>query len=399
MAGFAWLALSLCAREFHVAPMQGYTNAPMRFLLQKLAPDSQLWTEMEKVDDLLLLDHWGLDKRFGLDQDSPIVVQLGGNKVEDMQTCVQKLCNNEYAIKDLNLNCGCPSIESGGASNFGASLMKEPKLTRDLLLTMRECAPDHISVSLKCRIGVFETPDDMKSINDEEYEKLNHFIARATEAKISGIILHARPAVLSGLSPKNNRIVPVLDYSVVNRVASDFPDLHITVNGGLRSLPMLQSMVVDSPVNSYMAGRWILRKPLDLVRIQSEFLHDLKIDDSTFGDRICSALMDYRTLIEKTISSRDPMFSHWELGLPLYLILEQLRESEGTDEEFNLSSEEDIKSILLESLLLLSSHSSGKNKKLNRLSSSSTWKQMSNCLKCLVGTKVFNKWKRNRVEL
>ena len=177
--------------QFHVAPMQCYTNLPMRQLFHNLCPEATLWSEMEKVQDLLDADPAALERRFG----SPggirnVVLQLGGNDPNKVGECIQRLHDSGYVFPELNLNCGCPSIESGGAANFGASLMRQPELTKDLITAMKESTPDDTTISLKCRVAVYDTPDDMTSDNDgayseKQYENLVNYIDHARQGGTS----------------------------------------------------------------------------------------------------------------------------------------------------------------------------------------------------------------------
>lgn len=263
--------------------------------------------------------------------------------------------------------------------------MKEPELTRELLHAIREAAPEDVSVSLKCRIGVVDTPDDDMEV---DFERLRNYVATAAEAGISQVILHARPAVLSGLSPIKNRQVPQLDYDVVEQISAEFPELRVVLNGGIQSLDALESL--DSKythVNSFMAGRWILRKPLDLVRVQSYLRSGGTESPDTASETVHSALSEYQMFLDRSLSSRNPMYSLGELCMPLYLVLENLQDENEVDDS--------VHDVLLETIQQLESNSSRKAK----LAGGGNLKKMGAALKGLVGTKVFNKWKRNRAEL
>jgi hypothetical protein len=181
--------------------MQGYTNAPLRYFFRLLSPDAVLWTEMEKVKDInnifLLTGNSAaaaLEKRFGSpynQQQQRLTLQLGGNDPNTLEQCIKSLSQAGYssgighAFDEINLNCGCPSIEAGGATDYGASLMKQPELTRVLIQAIHNAAAatassqptttttndngDNVSprsptttVSLKCRTAVYETVHDME---------------------------------------------------------------------------------------------------------------------------------------------------------------------------------------------------------------------------------------------
>ena len=245
------------SRQFHVAPMQCYTNAPLRTLFQTLSDNAVLWTEMEKTHDLL---NGSFEKRFGEPGHKNIVLQLGSNDVSEIHKCLVQLEKEGYTFDEVNLNCGCPSIESGGAASYGASLMKEPTLTRDLLLSIASTVD--CRVSLKCRTAVVETTEELERNNEEEsYAFLHNYIQHACAAGIDHLVLHARPAVLSGLSPSKNRLVPQVNYQIVEQIANDFPDIQVTLNGGIRSLSDLESLVSrESRIASYMAGRYYAKE-------------------------------------------------------------------------------------------------------------------------------------------
>lgn len=174
--------------EFHVAPMQGYTNFALRQLLQELSrasPSIVLWTEMEKIPDLLEADAAALQRRFGVPDGGtkPVVLQVGGNDPVTMGHCMRHLTAHGYSFAQVNLNCGCPSIAAGGAATFGASLMKQPELTRDLISVLRDhCPTETTHISLKCRIAVLETADDVGlPFTEEQYDRLVTYARCAQE--------------------------------------------------------------------------------------------------------------------------------------------------------------------------------------------------------------------------
>jgi len=429
--------------EFHVAPMQCYTNLPMRTLLRSLSPDAILWTEMEKVTDLIKADYVGLLRRFGPPGFKDIVLQLGGNDEQSIRQCIQELTNNGYTFREINLNCGCPSIESGGSNTYGASLMKQPVLTRNLLESIRESTVGSAAttnVSLKCRIAVYDTVDEIgtntgqETLTEQQYSYLHKYVSEAQQAGISHLVLHARAAVLKGLSPKKNRHVPILDYGTVERVAKDFP-FKVTLNGGISSLPLLSSLQSSrqDAVSSFMAGRWMLRKPLDLIRVQSLIISEqqqqqLDLKGSKQNRRILrngkgaitkmtattmipqQALEEYIDYFMRSIDDKKSFVPLNELCLPLYMITEQLREmyeqqhtNIGQREEASdiWLSEGEVKAIydLICTSITWVQERRGSSKIKKPSCDSIELKKLSNCFKSLVGTKVANKWKKNRTEL
>lgn len=149
-------AVILSAVKFHVAPMQCWTNQALRHLFRALSPSAVLWTEMEKIGDVDSRE--ALIRRFGNPDEvleAGVVLQLGGNDPETVRRVLRRAVEMGYRFGAVNLNCGCPSVESGGAATFGASLMRQPELTRHLLRAVREEVPPETTVSVKARIGSF----------------------------------------------------------------------------------------------------------------------------------------------------------------------------------------------------------------------------------------------------
>lgn len=424
--------------QFHVAPMQGYTNAQTRKLFHLLSPSSIKWTEMEKLDDIFpktespdyLID--ALEKRLGPpgnyydsknsnNNDSNLVLQLGTNDPDRLRACVAHTVERYDNIREINLNCGCPAIESGGASTYGASLMKETKLTGELVQAAKEGLEGFESdVSVKCRIGVFESDKDMRPLDDRDYEYLTDYLSTIYDHGGNHVILHARPAVLSGLSPVKNRIVPTLDYDFVERIAADFEGkVKITLNGGITSFSQLRSFQEQSgsTIVSHMAGRWCLRRPLDLVGIEALLKDDWESIASSSSSSVLPdiqrAIEDYvddAILLASSASPRTHTPTIAELCLPLFLVTEQLRddydyeEDDGTQEdsvERPILSYEDIESLydVIQDGVTQLEEFSNRGKKKKKQGGDMNFKRLSSSFKSLVGTKVANKWKRNRAEL
>lgn len=413
-----------------MAPMQCYTNAPLRKLFHLLSPSSTKWTEMEKVDDIYpktksieYLDD-ALEKRLGspqtYDEASSLVLQLGSNDPNRLKECVQHTALVGYDFKEINLNCGCPAIDSGGATTYGASLMKEPHLTGKLVESVRSGLNavdilDDTKVSVKCRIGVFDDAENMRPLDTTDYDYLKNYISIINDAGADHIILHARPAILSGLSPVKNRIIPQLDYEFVENIASEFEGkVRITLNGGITSLSQLRSLQTKpSSISSHMAGRWCLRRPLDMIGVegllQGKKLHSKRVEDAI------KEYIDYAVRFA-SLPSQKQRFTTADLCLPLFLVVEQLRDDYDYeyDEEhdsnllsdsaieieqplLNFEEIESLYDILQDGVLQMESFSNSKEKKSN--SDDINFKRLSTSFKGLVGTKVANKWKRNRAEL
>ena len=441
--------------QFHIAPMQGYTNAQTRKMFHLLSPSSVKWTEMEKLDDIFpktesvdfLFD--ALEKRLGPpdkyydpknndNEEANLVLQLGTNDPQRLQAFVEHTMERYDNIKEINLNCGCPAIESGGASTYGASLMKDARLTGQLVEAARKGlekskaakrpCPD---VSVKCRIGVFESDNDMRPLEDSDHEYLTDYVSTIHKNGANHVILHARPAILSGLSPVKNRIVPKLDYGFVERIASEFEGkMDVTLNGGITSLSQLRSFQKNSSgssnsssstISSYMAGRWCLRRPLDLMGVEA-LLKEEEWESITTGSSSSFLLiqnaieqyLDDAIRIASGSSSRTHKPTLADLCLPLFLITEQLKddydyEEDETQEDGSLLLVErpiltydDIESlydVLQEGVAQIEEVSNSGKKKKKKQGDSINFKRLSTSFKSLVGTKVANKWKRNRAEL
>ena len=380
-------ALVSASPEFHIAPMQCYTNQPLRKLTGFLSPSSVKWTEMEKVDDLLPNVESALEKRLGgEEEDANLILQLGSNDVDKLDTCVRVATQKFPNLREINLNCGCPAIDTGGASTYGASLMKDASLTARLVESMSAASNNDVDISVKCRIGVFD--DDIPhQLNENDYQYLTNYISAIHDAGAKHVILHARPAILS-LSPVKNRIIPNLDYAFVNRIASDFEGkVKITLNGGIKCLSHLRALQSDGTnISSYMSGRWCLRRPLDLVAIEQLHENDVITDTRAAID----SYIDYASA-NQSLSQ----FTMADLCLPLFLVVEQLREEYEQDEEGELLSWEDMESIYDAIQDGLQQLGGGRMKTSNSIN----FKRLASAFKPLVGTKIVNKWKRNRSEL
>lgn len=413
--------------EFHIAPMQCYTHQPMRKLFHLLSPSSVKWTEMEKVDDIFpkskTCDYLltSLEKRLGPPQsydETNLVLQLGSNDPDRLKVCVEHAVQN-YSFREINLNCGCPAIDSGGAPTYGASLMRLPDLTGSLVDSVKRgldagisSTLDRPNISVKCRIGVFDNAAQMRELEAKDYNYLKKYISTIYEAGARHVVLHARPVILSGLSPVKNRQVPASEYEFVRNIAADFKGMvNVTLNGGITSLTQLKSFRSDSSsaVANYMAGRWLLRRPLDLIGVEG-ILKDQSSTTLKETNAIKTALENYIEYALKMVSlpSHRQRFTTAELCLPLYLSLEQLKDDWDYDEERNHSSEdhpsllsydeiESFYEVIEDGIAHLQECFNKGNKKVK--DSSNIYKRLSSKFKSLAGIKVVNKWKRNRAEL
>ncbi|GAA6190804.1 tRNA dihydrouridine(20/20a) synthase DusA [Phaeobacter sp. NW0010-22] len=183
-------------------------------------------------------------------QEHPLALQLGGSDPEELAKAA--LIGADAGYDEINLNCGCPSdrVQSG---TFGAVLMKHPSRVADCVAAMREVVD--VEVTVKCRIGV----DDQ-----EPQDVLPDFLNQIVSAGCQRVTIHARKAWLKGLSPKENRDIPPLDYALVLRMKEQFPQLHISINGGIDSLAQAREFL-DAGLDGVMIGRAAYHQPADIL--------------------------------------------------------------------------------------------------------------------------------------
>ncbi|WP_210877239.1 tRNA dihydrouridine(20/20a) synthase DusA [Roseovarius autotrophicus] len=231
-----------------VAPMMDWTDRHCRALHRQLSRHALLYTEMVTAPALVrggalhLLDH--------SPQEHPVALQLGGSDPAELAQAAK--LGAEAGYGEINLNCGCPSdrVQSG---TFGAVLMTQPALVAECCAAMIDAQPREVTV--KCRIGV----DDQ----DPE-EILPEFLSRIVAAGVTRVIVHARKAWLQGLSPKDNREIPPLDYGLVQRMKMLFPNLHVSINGGVTSLDEAEALL-GSGLDGVMVGRAAYHQPADIL--------------------------------------------------------------------------------------------------------------------------------------
>ena len=238
-----------------VAPMMDWTDRHCRAFHRMLAPESMLYTEMVTADAVVHGDRERLlDGSHIAAGDLGVVLQLGGSDPARLAEAVRLAGPFGYA--EYNLNVGCPSdrVQSG---RFGACLMAEPGLVAECARAMVEAAGGR-PVSVKCRIGI----DDM----DPE-EGLDRFVGTVSGAGIAHFIVHARKAWLEGLSPKENRTIPPLDYDRVRRLRGAFPGLAISINGGIGAVD--EAARLAGEFDGAMVGRTAYEKPFTLAQMSA----------------------------------------------------------------------------------------------------------------------------------
>ncbi len=224
-------------RQLSVAPMMDLTDRHCRYFLRLLSSRTLLYTEMVTTGALL---HGDIDRHLQYnDEEHPLALQLGGSESKDLATCAK--IGEDYGYDEINLNCGCPSdrVQRGA---FGACLMKEPELVAEAVAAMKSAVS--IPVTVKSRIGV----DDQ-----DDYPSLANFTEKLVQTGVDALVVHARKAWLQGLSPKQNREIPPLDYERVYQLKKDFPGLEIILNGGVDSLDQAEKHLQQ--LDGVMIGR------------------------------------------------------------------------------------------------------------------------------------------------
>jgi tRNA-dihydrouridine synthase A len=236
--------------RFSVAPMMDWTDRHCRYFHRLLSPHARLYTEMVTAAALVHGNRAHLLRHSAFEQ--PVALQLGGSEPAELAQAARH--GEQAGYVEINLNVGCPSdrVQSG---RFGACLMREPPLVADCVAAMR--AAVQVPVTVKCRIGVDEQDD---------YAGLQHFTALMVGAGVRVLIVHARKAWLQGLSPKENREIPPLNYARVYQLKKDFPDLCVVINGGITSEAEVQAHLQQ--VDGVMLGRAAYHDPYVLARVE-----------------------------------------------------------------------------------------------------------------------------------
>ncbi|WP_371170989.1 tRNA dihydrouridine(20/20a) synthase DusA [Aliiroseovarius sp. 2305UL8-7] len=247
------------AARLSVAPMMDWTDRHCRYFHRLMSRHALLYTEMVTAPALVrggavhLLDY--------NIEEQPVAVQLGGSDPKELAAATRVCVDRGY--DEVNLNIGCPSdrVQSG---TFGAVLMRDAALVADCAAAMKD-ASQGIEVTVKCRIGVDDQhPEDV----------LPNFLETVADAGVSRFAVHARKAWLQGLSPKENRDIPPLDYPLVHQMKAAFPDLHLSINGGITSLEEVQAHL--QIMDGVMIGRAAYHDPASVL---------LTADQQIFGDR------------------------------------------------------------------------------------------------------------------
>ncbi len=251
--------------------MLDWTDKHCRYLHRLISADAVLYSEMITTPAILQGD---TQKYIGYNQqEHPVVLQLGGSHATELaKSCV---IAQEYGYDEVNLNVGCPSdrVQKG---RFGACLMNEPQLVVECMNSMTQAVD--IPITIKCRIGV----DD-----NDSFENLQSFIEQLAQAGVKTIVIHARKALLKGLSPKQNRSIPALNYDYVYKIKALFPELTIVINGGINTIEDAQQHLQH--VDGVMLGRAIWNNPWLLHDLQNEII----TTSSNTRDQVLHKYMKY----------------------------------------------------------------------------------------------------------
>lgn len=263
--------------------MMDWTDRHCRAFHRVLTRRALLYTEMVTSKAVI---HGDRERLLGFsDVEHPVALQLGGSEPDELAQCAK--IAEDWGYDEVNLNCGCPSdrVQSG---SFGACLMREPQLVADSMQAMGEATK--LPVTVKCRIGV----DDQ-----EPRDSLFALVEACKKAGVGTFIVHARKAWLKGLSPKENRDVPPLDYELVYELKRSHPDLVISINGGIATLDEAEAHLTH--VDGVMLGRAAYHEPALLGQVDRRFFGE--------GDEVgpFAALDAYRPYMRAQLEAGTPL--------------------------------------------------------------------------------------------
>jgi tRNA-dihydrouridine synthase A len=258
---------------FCIAPMMDWTDRHCRYFFRLISKRARLYTEMMTAPALV---HGDVARHLDFDPaEHPVALQLGGSDPSQLAHAAR--LGERWGYDEINLNCGCPS-ERVQTGTFGACLMAEPVRVADCVRAMRDAVD--VPVTVKHRIGL--------NANDD-YAFVRDFVGTVAEAGCDVFIVHARNAVLKGLSPKQNREVPPLRYEYARRLKRDFPRLTIVLNGGLADWKAIEREL--DLVDGVMLGRAAYHDPWLLAEVDSRLFGDASAAQPR--DEIVAALMSY----------------------------------------------------------------------------------------------------------
>lgn len=244
------------AHRLSVAPMLDWTDQDFRYLCRLISKHSLIYTEMVTTGALL---HGDSQRFLAHHHDEyPLALQLGGSDPEALAACAT--LGEQAGYQEINLNVGCPSdrVQNG---RFGACLMAEPRLVAECVVAMKHAVA--IPITVKTRLGIDQ---------HDNYEFLQAFVDAIYQAGVDALILHARKAWLKGLSPKENRDIPPLEYAKVYQIKQEFADLHLDINGGIHTLEEAEEHLQQ--VDGVMMGRALYHQPYLLAEADKRIFND-----------------------------------------------------------------------------------------------------------------------------
>ena len=269
--------------------MMGRTDRHCRYFLRGFSARMLLYTEMIHAEDLLHGDHARL---LEFDpEEHPVALQLGGCDPRELAAAAQR--GEQAGYDEINLNCGCPSDRTTGGV-IGAYLMQRPDTVAACVAAMR--AAVHVPVTVKMRIGVIEgrgraAIEASHRFGEEEQVALERFVRGVRDAGCDAVIVHARKAVLGGLSAQDNREIPPLQYEVVREVKKAFPGLQVVVNGGLRDPEAILGALAG--LDGIMLGREAYHRPLLLARLDALVFGTAPTFDTVTRTRAIERMQNY----------------------------------------------------------------------------------------------------------
>ena len=266
--------------EISVAPMMDWTDRHCRYFHRLISPNAKLYTEMVTTGALI---HGDKERFLRFDAaEHPVALQLGGSEADALARCAEMGAKHGY--DEVNLNCGCPSdrVQSGA---FGACLMREPDHVANCVAAMTEAVD--IPVTVKCRIGIDK---------EDSFEFLDRFVGSIADKGCKTFIIHARSAWLKGLSPKENRDVPPLNYERVREIKDKYPKLRIILNGGVTEMAQIDEA---KGLDGVMIGREAYQNPYWMADIERKVFGN---HDILGRDKIARKMIPY---IEKQMAEFD----------------------------------------------------------------------------------------------
>ena len=264
----------VAGRRISVAPMMDWTDRHCRVFHRHISRHTWLYTEMVTTGALVYGD---VERHLRFNEEEhPVALQLGGSDPADLATSAR--LGEKWGYDEINLNCGCPSerVQKGA---FGACLMAEPQLVADCVKAMRDAVS--IDVTVKHRIGIDQT---------ESYDFVRDFVGTVADAGCKTFIVHARNAILKGLSPKENREVPPLKYDYAYRLKRDFPDFEIIINGGIKTEAEIDEHLRH--IDGVMLGREAYHNPFVMATFDQRYYGDANAAVKS-RDQVIEAMIPY----------------------------------------------------------------------------------------------------------